>query len=85
MCTHLVADPGHGLLLASLLCNATYLMRVIWNHNITYTNIKIAAYAPVRCRTATVRASWVVLGVIGVYSIIHLLAQLQLAGENDHF
>mgnify|MGYP001329865119 CR=1 FL=1 len=42
-------------------------------------------YAPVRCRTATVRAAWMVGGMIGICSIFCLLAQLQLAAENGHF
>ena len=42
-------------------------------------------YAPVRGRTAAVRATWVVGGVIGICSTLHLLAQLQLAAENGHF
>ena len=46
---------------------------------------KLPPYAPVRCRTATVRVRKVVGGVIGVCSSLHLLAQLQLAAENDHF
>ena len=45
----------------------------------------LSAYAPVRCRTATVRATWVVGGMIGICSIIRLLAELKLAAENDQF